>query len=225
MNCLADPGLKTRVDRVIKSVSGATSALLTTPRGTKIEFLLNEGEYPWLGEAGDFTRPGDFGNLPSGEVACRPLSAKGILITDGCLTTPIGKVDIPFSIRIEGGMAKEILGEGKAVSLLRQMLKEAAEKLPFDKKHLVYNIAELGIGMNSLAGKSGTSLEEEKRCRENGTNGPSGTLHVALGNDLALGGKVNAGIHIDNIIECPTLTVFWPNGKKRRILSNGILVV
>jgi len=32
MNCLADPGLKTRVDRVIKSVSGATSLPLAALR-------------------------------------------------------------------------------------------------------------------------------------------------------------------------------------------------
>jgi leucyl aminopeptidase (aminopeptidase T) len=135
-------------------------------------------------------------------------------------------VDIPFSILIEDGFVREILGEGKAASLLRQKLNEATEELPPEKRHLVYSVAELGIGMNASAKPSGISLEEEKRCRPSGTAGPSGTVHIAIGSDVALYGEVNVGVHIDNIIESPTLTVFWPDGYFfLEVLREGILMV
>lgn len=225
MKHLWDPGLRERTARLAEILKGATSALLTTPQGTNLEFLLNPEKYHWSEENGDLSKAGAFENLPAGEISCHPLSAEGILVVDGCLTTPIGRVDVPFKIKIEKGMAREILGEGQTGNLLRQMLKEAADKLPPEKKHLAQNVAELGIGMNAIAERSGISLEEEKRCRPKGTDGLPGTLHVALGNDTMFGGEVNAGIHIDNIIELPTLTVFFPNGDKRKILENGILVV
>ena len=47
-----------------------------------------------------------------------------------------------------------------------------------------------------------------------------GSVHVALGNNISFGGKVNVGCHFDCVLLNPTLVI---DGKK--ILENGELQV
>ena len=58
------------------------------------------------------------------------------------------------------------------------------------------NIAEFGIGANEKAKLSGMILEDEKVL---------GTVHIALGNNVTMGGNVNVGIHLDGVIKRPTV--------------------
>jgi leucyl aminopeptidase (aminopeptidase T) len=102
--------------------------------------------------------------------------------------------------------------EGTANGRLREILINASEKLDNagDNPKQVFNIAELGIGMNDKAKVIGSPLEDEKVL---------GTIHVALGDNSTFGGKVRAGIHLDGIVMKPTLVLddveLIKNGKLR----------
>ena len=74
-----------------------------------------------------------------------------------------------------------------------------------------YNIAEVGIGTNHQAQIDGAILEDEKVL---------GTVHIALGNNSAMGGKVSVPIHLDGLIRSATLSV-----DDRILLENGILKI
>ena len=58
------------------------------------------------------------------------------------------------------------------------------------------NIAEVGIGLNRKAKVTGIVLEDEKAY---------GTCHIALGNNIGFGGKVDVPLHIDCVIKKPTI--------------------
>ncbi|MCB0315156.1 MAG: aminopeptidase, partial [Calditrichaeota bacterium] len=58
--------------------------------------------------------------------------------------------------------------------------------------------AELGVGTNHMAEIKGTVLEDEKVL---------GTVHLALGNNISMGGTCNIGFHVDGILLKPTLTI------------------
>ena len=65
---------------------------------------------------------------------------------------------------------------------------------PFGRKGR--NIAELGIGTNDQAIITGQILEDEKVM---------GTVHIALGNNLSMGGTCDVGIHVDGVFTRPTV--------------------
>jgi leucyl aminopeptidase (aminopeptidase T) len=60
------------------------------------------------------------------------------------------------------------------------------------------NIAEFGIGTNDKAKLSGMLLEDEKVL---------GTVHIALGDNKTMGGKVHVPLHLDGVITNPTILV------------------
>jgi aminopeptidase len=73
------------------------------------------------------------------------------------------------------------------------------------------NIAEFGIGTNDSAKLSGILLEDEKVM---------GTIHLALGNNITMGGTFNVPIHLDGLVKKPTV---WMDGKL--IMKDGNLLV
>jgi len=73
------------------------------------------------------------------------------------------------------------------------------------------NVAELGVGTNDRARLIGHILEDEKVM---------GTVHIAFGNNMSMGGKVNVPLHVDGILLKPTLEV---DGKL--VMKNGELLI
>jgi len=47
-----------------------------------------------------------------------------------------------------------------------------------------------------------------------------GTIHIALGNNVSMGGSINVPIHLDGVIKKPTVFL---DGKK--LMENGNLLV
>jgi len=60
------------------------------------------------------------------------------------------------------------------------------------------NLAELGVGTNDRAKLTGNVLEDEKIL---------GTIHVAFGASIAIGGTVSVPIHLDCVVTEASLTV------------------
>lgn len=134
---------------------------------------------------------GQFGNLPSGESYLMPAEGKsnGVFVVDGSFAG-VGKiVEKPITVTVRDGFAVKIEG-GKEAEKLSSML----EALAPDS----YNLAELGIGTNDQAIVTGMILEDEKVM---------GTAHIALGNNMSMGGTCNVGIHVDGVFFKPTIQV------------------
>jgi leucyl aminopeptidase (aminopeptidase T) len=175
---------------------------VTAPNGTDIKMDITGRTA--IASKGLFHKKGEGGNLPTGETFAAPLEGKsdGIFVVDGAMAV-IGVIDKkPIKIKVEKGIATGISG-GPAARKLVQMLE------PFGKKGR--NIAEFGIGANDKAKLSGMILEDEKVL---------GTVHIALGNNVTMGGNVNVGIHLDGVIKKPTVRF-----DDKIIMSKGKLLV
>ncbi|MEK9149123.1 MAG: aminopeptidase, partial [Candidatus Desantisbacteria bacterium] len=131
---------------------------ITAPSGTQLKFSIKDR--PIHIDSGILRNPGDFGNLPAGEVFLAPVegTASGRLVInfkgDKKLTSPI-------IAEIKDGKVAKITG--KKASQLREV---------FEKEPLARNIAEFGIGINPKARNLNNILEAEKIL---------GTIHIAFG--------------------------------------------
>jgi leucyl aminopeptidase (aminopeptidase T) len=72
-------------------------------------------------------------------------------------------------------------------------------------------VAEFGIGTNYKAKITGHILEDEKVL---------GTVHIAFGNNLSMGGTIDVPIHIDGLIKKPTVLI-----DDVVIMDSGVLLV
>jgi len=185
-------------DNVATIVEKARTVKITTPSGTNLSMNI-EGRPP-LRDTGLYHKPGDWGNLPAGEVCLAPVegTTNGVLVMDSMGTT----VTQPLHITIKDGRARKFVGPD--ASKLENILKSA------DKN--AYNIGELGIGTNSKARITGNVLEDEKVL---------GTVHIALGDNTSYaGGHTKSKIHLDGILFQPTV-----GADKRLLIRNGKLLV
>ena len=107
--------------KVNKIINSSKKAIVTTKLGTRIMFELAKSKP----DTGIYTKKGDFGNLPSGEIFLAPKTAEGILIVPKGWYKDLEK-DMKFVVK--KGYVTKIVGGGKVGEKLR--------KLVFAKKHL-----------------------------------------------------------------------------------------
>jgi leucyl aminopeptidase (aminopeptidase T) len=174
---------------------------VTSASGTDIT-LPKQGRRA-IASHGIFRAKGEGGNLPTGEAFLAPLEGQsnGVIVADGSFAG-IGKLIEPIRIEIKEGMATSISG-GEEARRLEEMLETYAP--------LSRNVAEFGIGTNDRAIVSGAILEDEKIL---------GTIHIALGDNVSMGGTVNVRSHLDGIITSPSV---WFDD--RLIMASGKLLV
>ena len=127
--------------------------------------------------------------------------ASGKMVIDGSCAG-VGVVKQPIVIEVADGLATKITGGEAAQKLLGLVSKFGKE---------ARNIAELGIGTNDAARLSGSTLEDEKVM---------GTVHIALGDNISMGGMVSVPSHLDLIIKEPTLII---DGKE--LIKDGKLLI
>ncbi len=192
-----------RTRKLTEILTGADSAHITSPGGTDITIPI--AGIKAIASTGLIHQSGSFGNLPSGEAYLMPEENKsnGVFVVDGSMAG-IGDLagKTPITIKVKDGFATEITG-GEEADLLREKLSEAGPQ--------AFHTAELGIGTNDAAKIIGTILEDEKVM---------GTIHIALGNNMSMGGTVNVPIHLDGIVKDPDVEL---DGKK--IMENGKLLI
>jgi len=193
--------LKELAERIVKVYFGETIKV-TGPAGTNLTAVI-KGRKPNM-ETGICHKPGDFGPPPDVEVNVPPVegTAEGILIVDAA-ASGMGLVNEPVRVIIKGGFITSIEG-GEEAEKLRKMLEAARDPN-------VYNIAEVGLGLNPKARVIGRLLEDE---------GALGTAHIGVGSSLPLGGKIQAPLHIDLIFRDPTIEI-----DGRKIVENGELKI
>ncbi|NPV69327.1 MAG: hypothetical protein HPY55_01620 [Firmicutes bacterium] len=174
------------------ALTRGSAVLLTTPAGTRLQMSL-EGR---KGEAdtGALNHPGAWGNLPAGEAFIAPLegTANGrVVIEKGW--HPGLREDMAISFR--DGLVVAIEGGGRIGDEFRGLLDLDADSPALMGRR---NLAELGIGTNPNARRPDNVLEAEKI---------KGTVHVAIGDNSHMGGKVTAGMHEDFVLRDPTLYI------------------
>ena len=170
---------------------------ITTPAGTDLRLTIKGKK--GIADTGFVTEPGMTCNIPAGEAFLAPVegSAEGILVVDGSMGQS-GIIKKPIKMYVSKGFVTKILGNREARLLRKQLA-------PFGK--MGRNIAEFGIGTNPKAKLTGKVLEDEKIL---------GTIHIALGNNLTMGGTCDVGSHLDGILLRPKVTI-----DEKVILSGG----
>jgi leucyl aminopeptidase (aminopeptidase T) len=189
-------------DKVAAILNAGKTAHLTTPAGTDIEVPIATSQA--ISSRGLVTQSGSYGNLPSGEAFLMPEEGKanGVFVVDASMASIGITDDAPIRIVVRDGYATEISG-GRHADKLKQILARAGTGAD--------NLAELGVGTNYAAQICGLILEDEKVL---------GTAHLALGNNVSMGGNVNVKLHLDGVMYRPTLRI---DGKL--LLNDGKLMV
>ncbi|RDE07701.1 aminopeptidase [Pelagibacterium lacus] len=147
-------------------------------------------------------RRGEFHPVPDIESPVSPVTAEGVIICDASIPyLGIGVLDEPVCVNVERGKVTSITG-GHAARVVREQWEA------FDNPN-VYNIAEIGIGMNPHCRLIGLMLEDE---------GVASTCHIGIGTSITLGGTVTAPCHYDFIMHDPTISV-----DGRVVMDAGVL--
>jgi len=187
---------------IAKMVNKAETVEVATPNGSGL--TVSKKGRKALADTGILTKSGAFGNLPAGEVFFAPLegNAQGVLVLEWAPTRQLNK---PVTLLIKDGIVQEVSGDDPYAAVLKAKLAERPDNR---------NIAELGIGTNSMAKRPDNILESEKIL---------GTIHVALGDNSSFGGKISTPFHQDFVFFRPTVTLVGKDNSRICLLKNGRL--
>ncbi|NLY19804.1 MAG: aminopeptidase [Tissierellia bacterium] len=176
---------------------------LTTQLGTDLKFNAK-------GRRGNalycMVEEGQFSTAPTIEANVSPIegTAQGKIVADASVPyIGIGLLSEQIELEVKDGFITEISGGSQA--------KRLEENLASMNDPNVYNIAELGIGLNPKCRFIGLMLEDE---------GVFGSCHIGIGTRINLGGELKAACHYDVIMTKPTIVV---DGKE--ILRDGEVLV
>jgi len=171
-------------DFIAEKMEGISTIRVVTEKGTDV--IMPVKDRMVIRSKGVLREKGESGNLPSGEVYLAPWEDKtnGKLVIDGSMAS-IGIIKTPIVIDIVDGYAKSITGGEEA-----QRLTEILDKSGPDARA----VAEFGIGTNYKAKLTGLILEDEKVF---------GTIHIAFGNNLTMGGRISVSSHLDGLVTEP----------------------
>lgn len=187
-------------DFISNKLIGVKTIKVTTAKGTNVTMPI-EGRNI-LPSKGVLREKGESGNLPSGEVFLAPWEDKtnGHLVIDGSMAG-IGMINAPIEIEIINGYAEKITGGEEA-----QRLIEMLDKVGRDARA----VAEFGVGTNYKAILTGHILEDEKVY---------GTIHIAFGNNITMGGKISISSHLDALVKEPD--VYFDN---QLVMTKGKII-
>jgi leucyl aminopeptidase (aminopeptidase T) len=175
---------------IARFLTRANGARIVTSSGTDLTFGLKGrigGE-----DYGINVRPGQWSNLPAGEayIAPREGTAEGTLIVEKGWHPNLKEA---MAITFEKGLVCRIEGGGE----LNQRLSEILGLGPGKKrKEHRCNLGELGVGTNPKARRTDITIEAEKI---------KGTVHIGIGDNSHMGGKVVADYHQDFVVPKPDL--------------------
>ena len=188
---LADfPAAAPTCEKVGSILENAKEIHLTTSHGTDLKMsAVGRKSNSMTG----MVESGEFAPVPTIEANVSPLegSASGVIVANASIPyLGIGVLENNVVCTVENGNITSIEG-GKEAEILREDLEEKDD--PY-----VYNIAEIGVGLNPRCKFNGLMLEDE---------GVFGSVHIGIGSSITLGGTVKASCHYDLIMTGVTLVV------------------
>ncbi len=185
----ADYGEVYRItERVADVLTEGEKIRVTSSLGTDISMDINGRKAFVL--AGKF-EPGTIACFPDGEAPIAPVegTTNGTIVFDACIHG-IGALREPVRLIVREGRVVEIGGGAEA-----QVLKGILEAHGDESSYL---IGEFAIGTNSKARLTGNVSEDKKGL---------GRVHIALGDNSTLGGRIRSKTHLDGVVLRPTVTV------------------
>jgi len=193
--------------KILERVKDAREITVTSAEGSDISAKFDP-DYNWVPCHGLYHSPGDWGNLPEGEVFTCPVTLDGVLIVNviGDYFSPkYGVLGTPLTIKVKDGWVTEVSSKNQAL---------AQEFLDYlDSAKNGRRAGEFAIGTNTAVTKlTGNLLQDEKI--------PG--IHVAFGNPSRYntGADWTSEVHVDVIpIDC-TITV---DGEK--IMEDGKFLI
>ena len=190
--------LRSRSHAIADLLDKGTEAHVTCPRGTDLRLDLRGRQ--GIADDGDLTARGAFGNLPCGEGFIAPAGGEGTMYARSIAAIGLTRGH-PAKLTVENGHLTAATGpEGEQ---LLGILREHGDAGT--------NLAELGVGTNDRATLTGNVLEDEKIL---------GSVHVAFGASIAIGGTVSVPIHLDCVVTEATLEI-----EGTRVLDEGRFVL
>lgn len=189
--------------RVYERLLRCSHLHLTCPAGT--DLTMEVGARTVIHQdTGILRERGALGNLPAGEAYLVPKagSAAGTVV----FTSGPERPQVAATVAVvENGRVAYFRNETEYSNVLEQK---------FQRDFHFRHIAELGIGTNPLARDVSSMIEGEKI---------QGTVHVALGDDLSMGGENEAAEHWDHILVNVTLEGRGRNGVVT-FIRDGVLL-
>lgn len=128
--------------------------------------------------------------LPAGKSAITPVegSARGRVVVDYSIDN-LGRLDEPVELTVEDGRVTGVAG-GRQADELRELIDTAGE--------CARNVAEApSIGTNPDVALTGNQATDKKK---------RGTMHVAIGDNVTLGGAVECDLHLDMTLTGATVS-------------------
>ncbi len=173
--------VRARTRAFADALAPAQEIRITAAGGT--DLTVSVATRVWKLDDGLVDQPGQFANLPAGEVFIAPLetSANGVLVVDASMALgdpELTMVDEPVHVRFKDGRVVDVEG-GRSAAAFRELIRQPGADV----------IAELGIGTNDRARMQGNVMTDEKVL---------GSVHVAVGYNLgSYGGLNDSPVHCD----------------------------
>ncbi len=169
---------------IARKLEGVSTIRVVTEKGTDLTMPVKGRKI--IPSTGVLKNKGESGNLPSGEVYLAPWEGKsnGKVVIDGSMAG-LGMLEEPLTIEVREGYAETITG-GKQADKLIEIFNKAGRD--------ARAVAEFGMGTNYKAILTGMILEDEKVF---------GTIHIAFGNNLTMGGNISVNLHLDGLVKEP----------------------
>jgi leucyl aminopeptidase (aminopeptidase T) len=180
--------LRADAERVGRAWTAAREFRLTTPAGTDLRGSVDgRGGRVLHGMARE---PGAYMAPPDIESGTAPVegTASGVVVIDGDLLF-MGQGPLREAVVLHVVDGNVVGIEGAECARLTEMLDRCAD-------NRMANLAEVSMAFNPAGTICGVPMETESA---------RGTAHVALGNSIAYGGRINAVAHLDCVMRDATL--------------------
>ncbi|MHA1960772.1 MAG: aminopeptidase, partial [Candidatus Thorarchaeota archaeon] len=150
-------------------------------------------------------------NLPTGEIIVGPVETEmnGKLVCD-LAVGGIGPLKKPVAVEVSNGKVEKVSSDdAEALRIV-----ERAQATDEMAKH----VGEFALGLNPKARIVEEFLESEK---------VGNTIHVAFGNNLDYPGNTanNSANHQDFLVDKPTVTIRYSNGRESVLMDKGEIQV
>jgi leucyl aminopeptidase (aminopeptidase T) len=195
--------------RVAELLTKSKTIKITTPAGTNL--ISSVRSRKGLALTGMVDGPGEFAVAIDIEANIGPVegSSEGVIVADASVPyIGIGLLREPITCSVHKGVIRSIEG-GHQAQILRENWESAGDPN-------VYNIAEIGLGLNPRAKMQGIMLEDE---------GVYGSLHIGVGTNITFGGRIKTATHYDLLMRKPTVqfgdgTTIMEDGELAKDLGN-----
>lgn len=175
-------------EAVANALENAEDIHLTTKYGTNLKMSAKGRKSNAMT---GMVESGQFAPVPTIEANVSPIegTTNGTIVVNASIPyLGIGIVKENVIVEVKDGMITSIEG-GHDATILSDDLKSKNDPN-------VYNIAEIGVGLNPNCKFIGLMLEDE---------GVFGSVHIGIGSSITLGGKIKAACHYDLIMTGVTL--------------------